>query len=234
MIELKVRFGIFKIPVLARKFHDQVMEVLGKMTMNKVDSMKQFLIINGNNVGTKTYSDLFSPYSGEKIAEIAMADENDVKKAIHAAQSAFKVFSKFSAYKRAEILEKAVNLLIEKADHAAKIIALESAKPITFAKAEVARTIETYKFAAEEAKRIHGETIPFDASPSGVGRMGYTVRKPIGVIGAITPFNFPMNLVAHKVGPAIASGNTIVLKPASQTPLSALFIAHVFQEAGLH
>ena len=88
-----------------------------------------------------------------------------------------------------------------------------------FAKSEVARTIETYKFAAEEAKRIHGEMIPFDAAVGGVGRIGYTLREPIGVIGAITPFNFPLNLVAHKVGPAIAAGNTIVLKPASQTPL---------------
>ena len=137
------------------------------------------------------------------------------------------------AYKRAEILENVALLLKERADEAAEIISLESAKPLMFAKAEVARTIETYKFAAEEAKRIHGEMIPFDAAVGGVGRIGYTLREPIGVIGAITPFNFPLNLVAHKVGPAIAAGNTIVLKPASQTPLSALYIAELFAEAGL-
>jgi len=203
------------------------------MTHNVIDSMKKHLLINGTKVETNVYSELCSPYSGEKIAEIAMADEKDVEAAIVAAQQAFQTFSKLPAFERAQVLERAVELLKERADKAAYIIALESAKPIMFAKTEVSRTIETYKFAAEEAKRIHGETIPFDASPGGVGRVGYTVRKPIGVIGAITPFNFPMNLVAHKVGPAIASGNTIVLKPASQTPLSALFIAEVFQEAGL-
>jgi len=130
-------------------------------------------------------------------------------------------------------LENVVDILTERAEEAAKVISNESAKPITFARAEVARTIETYKFAAEEAKRIHGETIPFDAASGGVGRIGYTLREPIGVIGAITPFNFPMNLVAHKVGPAIAAGNPIVLKPASQTPLSSLFISEVFADAGL-
>ncbi|GGK35465.1 hypothetical protein GCM10010965_30530 [Caldalkalibacillus thermarum] len=88
----------------------------------------------------------------------------------------------------------------------------------------MARTIQTYKFAAEEAKRIHGETIPLDAAPGGEGRVAYTVHEPLGVISAITPFNFPMNLVAHKVGPAIAAGNTVVLKPAEQTPLSAYFM----------
>lgn len=97
----------------------------------------------------------------------------------------------------------------------------------------MSRTVATYKFSAEEAKRIHGETIPLDAAVGGENRIAYTVREPIGVIGAITPFNFPMNLVAHKVGPAIASGNTVVLKPAEQTPLSSLFLADIFKEAGL-
>jgi acyl-CoA reductase-like NAD-dependent aldehyde dehydrogenase len=194
---------------------------------------KKHLFINGRDVETETYTALYSPYTGDVIAEIAMADEKLTKEAIRAAQEAFQVISKMPAFERSAILEKVVELLKERADQAAEVIARESAKPITFAKGEVSRTIETYKFAAEEAKRIHGETIPFDAAPGGVGRIGYTVRKPIGVIGAITPFNFPMNLVAHKVGPAIASGNSIVLKPASQTPLSALFIAEIFKEAGL-
>lgn len=194
---------------------------------------KKHLFINGGNVKAADYAPLYSPYSGEKIAEIAMADEQLTKAAIQSAFDAFQVFSKMPAFERAAILEKVVVLLKERADQAAELIARESAKPISFAKGEVSRTIETYKFAAEEAKRIHGETIPFDAAPGGVGRTGYTLRKPIGVIGAITPFNFPMNLVAHKVGPAIAAGNTLVLKPASQTPLSALYIAELFKEAGL-
>ncbi|KAA9028499.1 aldehyde dehydrogenase family protein [Niallia endozanthoxylica] len=205
------------------------------MTNNVQESLqlKKYLLIDGKKVEADVYSALYSPYSGEKIAEIAMADEKLVKEAISAADKAFQKIAHMPAYERSAILEKVVDLLTERAEEAARILALECAKPLTFAKAEVSRTIETYKFAAEEAKRIHGETIPFDASPGGVGRIGYTVRKPIGVIGAITPFNFPLNLVAHKVGPAIASGNSIVLKPASQTPLSALFIAELFHEAGL-
>jgi acyl-CoA reductase-like NAD-dependent aldehyde dehydrogenase len=167
------------------------------------------------------------------IAEIPVATETETDQAIQAAYQAREVMAKMPAHQRAEILEKLSQLLEESAEEAAQILALEAAKPITTAKAEVARTIETYKFAAEEAKRIHGETIPLDAARGGEGRIAYTVREPIGVIGAITPFNFPMNLVAHKVGPAIASGNTMVLKPASQTPLSAFFIAKLLEEAGL-
>ena len=143
------------------------------------------------------------------------------------------MISKLPAFERSAILEKVAALLNERVDQAAEVIALKSAKPITFAKGEVLRKQRPINLRQKKAKRIHGETIPFDASPGGVGRIGYTVRKPIGVIGAITPFNFPMNLVAHKVGPAIASGNSIVLKPASQTPLSALYIAELFKEAGL-
>ncbi|WP_066390817.1 aldehyde dehydrogenase family protein [Neobacillus mesonae] len=202
--------------------------------MTKVETVeKKHLFINGVDVEAAEYAPLYSPYSGEKIADIAMADEELTREAIKAAEAGFQVISKMPAYKRAAILEKVAKLLEERLEEAATVISRESAKPIVFAKGEVSRTIETYKFAAEEAKRIHGETIPFDASPGGVGRIGYTTRKPIGVIGAITPFNFPMNLVAHKVGPAVASGNSIVLKPASQTPLTALYIAQLFKEAGL-
>ncbi|MED1107809.1 aldehyde dehydrogenase family protein [Bacillus paramycoides] len=195
--------------------------------------LKKHLFINGKKVETKEYAPLYSPYTREMIAEIAVADRDQTKQAIATAYEVQHVMANMPAYQRADILENLVELLKEQSDQAAEIIAQEAAKPIVFAKGEVLRTIETYKFAAEEAKRIHGETIPFDAAAGGVGRIGYTVRKPIGVIGAITPFNFPMNLVAHKVGPAIAAGNTIVLKPASQTPLSALFIAELFQQAGL-
>lgn len=198
-----------------------------------VQLTKKYLMINGEKVEANRYASLYSPYSGEEIAKIAMGSKEQTKMAIEAAYESRQLMAKMPAYKRAEILEKVVSLLTEKADEAAEIITQESSKPIMFSKAEVARTIETYKFSAEEAKRIHGETIPFDAASGGVGRIGYTLREPIGVIGAITPFNFPMNLVAHKVGPAIAAGNTVVLKPASQTPLSALFIAELFEEAGL-
>jgi acyl-CoA reductase-like NAD-dependent aldehyde dehydrogenase len=197
------------------------------------ESTKKKLFINGEWIEGKEYSELRSPYTEEVIAEIPMATAEDVEQAIHAAEQAKKVMAKMPAFERANILETLARKLEERSDEAAKIIALEAAKPFTTAKGEVERTIETYKFAAEEAKRIHGETIPLDAAKGGVNRLGYTVREPIGIIGAITPFNFPMNLVAHKVGPAIAAGNTIVLKPASQTPLSSFFIAELLQEAGL-
>ena len=194
---------------------------------------KKGLFINGEWKEANQYVDLMSPYSQEVIARIPSATEGEVSDAINAAYLAREVMANMPAHKRAAILERLVGLLEIRADEAANIIAIEAAKPITTARDEVNRTIQTYKLAAEEAKRIHGETLSLDAAPGGENRVAYTVREPIGVIGAITPFNFPMNLVAHKVGPAIAAGNTIVLKPASQTPLSAYFLAELLLEAGL-
>ncbi|MDQ0214964.1 acyl-CoA reductase-like NAD-dependent aldehyde dehydrogenase [Oikeobacillus pervagus] len=195
--------------------------------------MKRDLFINGNWVQAEKYQSIYSPFSGEEIGTVPVATVEEVDKAIVAAYEARKTMAKMPAHKRAAILERLVDLLEERADEAAQIIALEASKPISTAKQEVARTIQTYKFAAEEAKRIHGETLSLDAAPGGENRLAYTVREPIGVVGAITPFNFPMNLDAHKVGPAIASGNTIVLKPASQTPFSSYFLAELLQETGL-
>ncbi|WP_336785411.1 aldehyde dehydrogenase family protein [Paenibacillus sp. MMO-177] len=194
---------------------------------------RQKLLIGGQEVETAQYTTLYAPYSKEAIAEIADAGLAEANLAIEAAEAAKAMMRKMPAHKRAAILEKLVQLLAERREEAARLVALEAAKPLKAAYAEVDRTIQTYQIAAEEAKRIHGETIPMDAVPGGEGRFGYTVREPIGVVGAITPFNFPLNLVAHKLGPAIASGNAIVLKPAPQTPLSAYFIAELLQEAGL-
>ena len=114
-----------------------------------------------------------------------------------------------------------------------QILADEASKPISAGRAELDRTIATYQFAAEAAKQSMGETVPLDAAPGVEGRIGYTKRVPLGVVSAITPFNFPFNLVAHKLGPAFAVGNSVVLKPATQTPLSALIMAEIFEEAGL-
>jgi acyl-CoA reductase-like NAD-dependent aldehyde dehydrogenase len=195
--------------------------------------MKQLLWINGEHVEGETSEPLFSPYSKEMISEVARASKEQFNEAIQAAHEAFPTFKSIPAFKRAEILEKVVAFLKRDREECARLIAQEAAKPIKTALAEVDRTIMTYTFAAQEARRIYGETIPLDAAPGGEGRVAFTVREPLGVVAAITPFNFPMNLVAHKVGPAIASGNTVVLKPASQTPLSAYRIAHYFHEAGL-
>ncbi len=176
---------------------------------------------------------MYSPFSNEKIAEIPQASLEQVDDAIRSAVKNQHVIAEKTTYERARILERLALLLTEKRDEAATLIALESAKPLKTAYGEVDHTIETYKFSVEEVKRNVGEIIPMDAAKTGAGRFGYTQKEPIGVVGAITPFNFPMNLVAHKLGPAIAVGNSIILKPATQTPLSAFFIARLLEEAGL-
>lgn len=206
---------------------------LGMTVKKETRAVKKDLFIGGKWIEAKNYQSIYSPYSEEVVGIFPVADEEEVNLAIEAAYNSRKIMAKMPLYERAAILEKLASLLSERLEEAAQIIANEAAKPIKTAREEVKRTIQTYKFAAEGAKQIHGETIPLDAAPGGINRTGYTVREPIGVIGAITPFNFPMNLVAHKVGPAIASGNTIVLKPASQTPLSSYYIAELLQEAGL-
>ncbi|PGB04190.1 aldehyde dehydrogenase family protein [Bacillus toyonensis] len=195
--------------------------------------MKRHLYINGDWKSVNTYKPLYAPYSEETLAEIAQGTEEDVQEAVTSAKNAMKKMNKLTAYDRATILEKVAQIMDERREEFAEIIAKEAAKPIRAARGEVDRTVLTYKFAAEEAKRIYGETLPLDAAPGADGRIAYTIRKPIGVIGAITPFNFPLNLVAHKVGPAIAAGNTVVLKPADQTPLSSYALVELFEEAGL-
>jgi acyl-CoA reductase-like NAD-dependent aldehyde dehydrogenase len=195
--------------------------------------MKKKLYIGGEWKETEEYSELFSPYSNEKIGDIPKAGQDDVESAIEAAANAAEEMEGLTAYARAAILEQLASLFMERKEEAARIIALESAKPLKYALGEIERTIETYKFAAEEAKRLSGEMIPMDAAKGGSNRLAYTLREPLGVVAAITPFNFPQNLVAHKVGPAIAAGNTVVLKPASQTPLSAFFLAELLDQTDL-
>lgn len=191
------------------------------------------LWINGQWVSTARSYSLYSPYDGTLLAQIAKADQRDVEVAIEGAQQAFSKMKELPAHQRADILFEVSQLMKERREEFAHLCSSEVGKPIRAARAEVDRTIATYRFAAEEAKRLYGETIPMDAAPGGENRLGFTWREPLGVVTAISPFNFPLNLVAHKVGPAIAAGNTVVLKPAEQTPLCALAIAELFQEAGL-
>ncbi|CAM3190804.1 aldehyde dehydrogenase family protein [Filibacter tadaridae] len=194
---------------------------------------KTMLWLNGKWQDTASSYDLKSPYSGEVIAQIAKATPTEVKQAIDGAEKAFQTFKKWTAYDRAEMLYRVVNLMRERKEELALIMADEAGKPIRTSRSEIDRTIATYQFTAEEAKRISGETIPMDAAPGITDRIGWTKREPLGVVAAITPFNFPFNLIAHKLGPAFAAGNTVVLKPATQTPLSALVMAELFKEAGL-
>lgn len=197
------------------------------------NSDKKRLYIGGEWLEGNDHYDLRSPYSGKVIAQVPLAEKETVLKAIECAEQGAKEMKKLTALERSNILERAAEIFKERLEECALILARENAKPLKAAKGEILRTIETYKFAAEEAKRIHGETIPMDAAKNGKGRFAYTKREPLGVIAAITPFNFPFNLAAHKLGPAFAAGNSVILKPASQTPLSALAAAGIFEEAGL-
>lgn len=156
----------------------------------------------------------------------------DVDAAVKAAKGA--LCRPLPLWKRAEILDRAAARLAERRDEFARIIAREAAKPIRTARVEAERAVGTFQFSAAEARKLGGEMIPLDAIPAGEGKLGFTLRVPIGVVGAIAPFNFPLNLVAHKLGPAIAAGCPVVLKPASQTPFSALALASMLvDECGL-
>jgi acyl-CoA reductase-like NAD-dependent aldehyde dehydrogenase len=167
------------------------------------------------------------------VGVVPTATKDDLNRAIEAAQRTEDVMADMPAYKRAEILQRTAVLIRERAEDIAKTVAAEAGKALKFARAEVERAATVFVIAAEEAKRLHGETIPLDAVPAGEGYFGFWTRRPVGVIAAISPFNFPINLVAHKVAPAIASGNTLVLKPASTTPIAAVKLCQILQEAGM-
>ena len=177
--------------------------------------------------------EVINPYDDSLIGVVPEATAEDVEAAIVAARKGFAEMSAMPAFKRSEILEKASGYILRDKDEIAGIIAREAGKSWKYALAEAERSAETFKFAAIEAKASHGEIVPMDASPVSAGRFGFYLRNPIGIIGAITPFNFPLNLVAHKLAPAIATGNAVVLKPATKTPLTSLKLAELLMEAGL-
>jgi acyl-CoA reductase-like NAD-dependent aldehyde dehydrogenase len=191
------------------------------------------LLVAGEWIDDNSNLPVLDKYTGEAIATVPAASRETVERAIAAAHAAFPAYAKTPAHLRFRILEKTARLLDQYKEEIATLICREAGKAWKYSLGEVARGAETFQFAAEEAKRIHGETVPMDASAAGEGRMGFYVRSPVGVVAAITPFNFPLNLVAHKVGPGLAAGNTIVLKPASTTPLTALRLGEILQEAGL-
>lgn len=191
------------------------------------------LLIAGEWRTTQRKLPVLNPYDGSLIAEVAEASAAETNQAIASADEAFLKMKKLPAHKRAEILYKTAEKIEAQKESFAELIALEAGKPWRFALAEAGRAVQTFRFAAEEAKRLHGETIPMDAAVGAEGRTGFFIRQPLGVIAAISPFNFPLNLVAHKLAPALAAGNTVVLKPASKTPLTALKLGEVLLEAGL-
>jgi acyl-CoA reductase-like NAD-dependent aldehyde dehydrogenase len=189
------------------------------------------LLIGGESVETGEWTEVRSPYSGEIVGRIAKGGAAETRRALDAAASV--LASPLPAHERARILNATAQLLSERQEEAAQLISAEAGKPLKAARVEAQRAVSTYTFAAVEARKLTGETVPMDASPAGQGKLAFTMRLPIGVIGAISPFNFPLNLVAHKIAPALAAGCPVVLKPASTTPLSALFLARLAEEAGL-
>ncbi len=173
------------------------------------------------------------PYTGEVIGKVPQGTEEDVYTAIERAKEGFRELSSMTAHRRYQVLMRSAELLEERAEEFAKTLVYEVGKTIKEARTEVARAIQTLIFSAEEAKRIHGETFPIDAHPNGVGKVGFYIRVPVGIVSAITPFNFPLNLSMHKVAPAIACGNAVILKPSERTPLTPIMLAEVLLEAGL-
>ena len=174
-----------------------------------------------------------SPYDDSVLGEVPAQTADDVDRAVVAAKSALHD-NPLPLWKRAAILDKAAQQLTDRREEFAQIIAKEAAKPIKTARVEAERAAGTFLFAAAEARKLAGEMIPVDAIPAGEGKIGFTLRVPIGVVGAIAPFNFPLNLVVHKVAPAIAAGCPVVLKPASQTPFSSIVLAKMLiDECGL-
>jgi acyl-CoA reductase-like NAD-dependent aldehyde dehydrogenase len=180
------------------------------------------------------FAEVKSPYSGEVIGAVALADEQAIKQAIQVALDTFQsTMRHMPAHKRADILTKTSKAIIDNQEEMAKTIAAEGGKPLKDARIEVNRAAGTFAIAAQEALKLEGEQIPMDRQPGNEGRLALVLREPIGTIVGITPFNFPINLVAHKVAPAIAAGNTVVLKPSSQTPLSSMKLLEIMQQAGL-
>jgi acyl-CoA reductase-like NAD-dependent aldehyde dehydrogenase len=174
-----------------------------------------------------------SPWSGEVVDTVPRASAADVEAALGAAVEGARAMRHLPAYDRAEILRRAADLIADAADELARRISAEEGKPLAEALGEARRTPDLFRVAAAEGARMHGETLPLDAAAGGEGKLGFTLRVPCGVVVAITPFNYPLLLVAHKVAPALAAGNAVILKPASQTPLTALLLTELLLEAGL-
>jgi acyl-CoA reductase-like NAD-dependent aldehyde dehydrogenase len=221
---------------LARQAHAEHLtpESQQETTMSQTTStIRSFgFFLNGNWSTHGREAVVNSPYDHSVLGVISEADRDDVETAIESAVQAFAVTRKMSSYQRASVLRKIVEGITSRREEFARTICQEAAKPIKTARIEVDRAINTFQIAAEESTRIYGEYIPLDTLESTADRWGMVRRFPLGPVFAITPFNFPLNLVAHKIAPAIAAGCPIILKPAPQTPISSLLLAEIVQETG--
>jgi acyl-CoA reductase-like NAD-dependent aldehyde dehydrogenase len=196
-----------------------------------ITATEKRLLVGGEWIETGEWLEVRSPYSGDVVARVAKAGAAEARSAIDAAETAME--EPLPAHKRAEILSRVAGYLGRRHDEVARTISDEAGKPMKAARVEATRAMSTYTFSAVETRKLAGDVVPIDAAQSGEGKFAYTLRIPVGVVGAISPFNFPLNLVAHKIAPALAAGCAVVLKPASQTPLSALLLAELETEAGL-
>jgi acyl-CoA reductase-like NAD-dependent aldehyde dehydrogenase len=189
------------------------------------------LFVAGEWVETGDWLEVRSPFSGEVVGRVAKGGAAETRRALDAAEEALR--EPLPAHRRAEILVRVAGALGRRHDEVARLISDEAGKPMKAARVEARRAMSTYTFSAVEARRLAGDVVPMDAAQAGEGKLAFTLRRPVGIVGAISPFNFPLNLVAHKLAPALAAGCPVVLKPASQTPLSALLLAELAEEAGL-
>ncbi len=193
---------------------------------------RPFLVHGQWKQGERT-ARVVNPFNGHTIADVGQASETDVEEAAASAAGAATAMAGLPSHARYNILQQIAGLIHRRRDEFASTITAEAGKPITDAKREVSRAVQTFTVAAEEARRIPGELVPLDWTPGSDSHLGILRRVPIGPILGITPFNFPLNLVTHKVAPALAAGNPILIKPAPQTPLTALLLGEVALEAGL-
>jgi acyl-CoA reductase-like NAD-dependent aldehyde dehydrogenase len=191
------------------------------------------MYINGEWVDRANTMPVFNPFDQSIIDTVPRATVVDVDLAIASAVRGAKVMAKLPSYERYAILNRAAQLMTERMEDLGQTITREEGKVIAEGRGEAGRAIQTITLSSEEAKRLHGETVPLDGAPGVTSQFGFTIRVPVGVVAAIAPFNFPLNLVCHKVGPALAAGNAVVLKPAGDTPLSALKFTEILLEAGL-
>jgi acyl-CoA reductase-like NAD-dependent aldehyde dehydrogenase len=202
------------------------------MATQTVQVVDHKLLAAGEWRETGDWHEVLSPYDQTVVGRVARGDAALVDRAARAAQAAFDA-GDFSQHERAAVLDRAAEIAAERTEDLALTIAAEAGKPLKTATVEAQRCVGTLTFSAVEARKLSGGTVPMEASAAGAGKLGVMLRVPYGVVGAISPFNFPLNLVAHKLGPAIAAGNAVVLKPAGQTPISSIKLAEILLEAGL-
>jgi glyceraldehyde-3-phosphate dehydrogenase (NADP+) len=191
------------------------------------------LILGGRYVETSDIHDVINPFNGEVISSVCRATQKEAETAVEMADKVRAIISAIPSHKKADILRKTSDKIVEKKEELARMITLESGKPVSDSRGEVDRAALTFRIASEEATRIGGEFIPLNRNISSEKRWGITRRFPLGPVFGITPFNFPLNLVAHKIAPSIAAGNPIILKPASKTPITALLLGELIVGSGL-